>query len=94
MPMDDKKLKKQYKLIRKYLCEDLDGEACAELKKTLSDCREVRIYYDTMRKTVVLCKECECSETLPEETKERLFDCLGLGEFKDINNEIRKRNEQ
>lgn len=57
------------------IADYIDGEAdellCAELEKHLKDCKNCRIMVDTMRQTVVLCREGK-RETLPSELAAKL----------------------
>jgi hypothetical protein len=52
-----------------------------DVLKTSKDCR---VYFDTVKKTVVLCREKECPEDLPEDINQRLFQALGLEEYKNL----------
>jgi len=72
----------QLKLIRDHLCDDLDAESCKELIELLQTSTEHRIYFDTVKKTVKLCKDNECPEDLPEDINERLFKTLGIDKEK------------
>ena len=80
----DKKIKTQIQLLKEHLCDDLDADACKELIDVLKTSKDCRIYYDTVKKTVVLCREKECPEDLPEDINKRLFHALGLDEYKNI----------
>ena len=52
------------------LCSYVDGEAgdfiCREIEEHLKDCPECRVMVDTLKKTVVLCKEGEKKQFPPE----------------------------
>ncbi|KAA3611105.1 MAG: hypothetical protein D8M58_14110 [Calditrichaeota bacterium] len=78
-----KNINEQIKLISEHLCDDLDADACKELIDVLKTSKDCRVYFDTVKKTVVLCKEKECPEDLPEDINQRLFEKLGLEKFKD-----------
>ena len=78
----DNKEREQLKLIRDHLCDDLDANSCKELIELLKNSNEHRIYFDTVKKTVKLCKEHECPEDLPEDINERLFKVLGIDKEK------------
>lgn len=80
----DKKIKDQVQLLKEHLCDDLDADACKELMDVLKTSKDCRVYFDTVKKTIVLCKEKECPEDLPEDINQRLFKALGLEEFKNI----------
>jgi anti-sigma factor RsiW len=61
------------------IADYIDGEAdeslCAELEKHLKDCENCRIMVDTLRKTVVLCREGK-RENLPPELSAKLNSAL------------------
>ncbi len=80
--MTRKKLsKEQIKLVREHLCEDINSQACKELMQAMDECDDCRIYFDTVKKTVVLCRENDCPEEIPDETNIRLFKSLGLEDY-------------
>jgi hypothetical protein len=79
----DKNTQKHLELISKHLCDDLDADACKELMDVLKASKDCRIYFDTVKKAVVLCREKECPEDLPEDINQRLFEVLGLENYKD-----------
>ena len=74
----DKDIGKQVDLIKDHLCDDLDAEACKELIELLKSKKDYRVYFDTVKKTVSVCKENDCPENLPSDINQRLFDALGL----------------
>ena len=78
----DKISQKHLQLIKEHLCDDLDPESCKKLLERLKNDPENRIYFDTVRKTVKLCKDHECPEDLPEDINERLFNVLGIDKEK------------
>ena len=80
----DKKIKDQVQLLKEHLCDDLDADACKELMDVLKTSKDCRVYFDTVKKTVVLCKEKECPEDLPEDINQRLFKALGLKKIKNV----------
>ena len=61
------------------IADYIDGEAdeslCAELEKHLNDCNNCRIMVDTLRQTVVLCREGK-REHLPSEISAKLNKAL------------------
>ena len=69
------------------LCSYVDGEAgdsiCREIEKHLKDCPECRIMVDTLKKTVVLCKEGE-EKHISIELRARLESILEVLEEKKI----------
>jgi hypothetical protein len=77
-----KKNQDQLKLISEHLCDDLDADACKELIDVLKTSKDCRVYFDTVKKTVVLCRENDCPEDLPEDINQRLFETLGLEKYK------------
>lgn len=80
MAKNDKKVQEQIELLKEHLCDDLDSDACKELMQLLKTDKNCRAYFDTVKKTVVLCREKECPEDLPKDMNKRLFDALGLEE--------------
>lgn len=73
---------KHNKANMKKLCnimgEDFDSPACREMMDHINSCPNCKIYYDTVKKTVLLCKENDCAEKLPEEVNHRLLKILDL----------------
>jgi anti-sigma factor RsiW len=61
------------------ICDYIDGEIdkslCAELETHLKECNNCRIMVDTLRQTVVLCREGK-PEPLPSELATRLNNAL------------------
>jgi len=61
------------------LCAYVDGEAgsdvCREVERHLEDCPDCRIMVDTLKKTIVLCREGEKTE-LPVDLAARLDGAL------------------
>lgn len=74
----DKLSQEHLDLIKNHLCDDLDTDACKELIEVLKTNKDCRIYFDTVKKTVSLCKENDCPEDLPVDINQRLFEALGL----------------
>lgn len=70
------------KLICDYLSEDIDALACQEMMEHLKNCPTCKVYFDTVRKTVILCKEIDCPEKLPEDVNNRLLKVLDLDNVK------------
>lgn len=83
----DENIQKHLKLIREHLCDDLEAQACKELIEALQSSKECRIYFDTVKKTVALCKNNECPQDLPEDINQRLFEALGLKNKNTVNKE-------
>jgi hypothetical protein len=79
----DKNMQEQIRLIKEHMCDDLNADACKELIEVLKTSKNCKVYFDTIKKTVVLCRDKECPENLPEDMNRRLFEALGLQEFKD-----------
>ena len=61
------------------ICDYIDGELeeslCKEIDEHLKECRNCRIMVDTLRQTVVLCREGK-QERLPAEIENKLNDAL------------------
>jgi hypothetical protein len=58
--------------------EDLDAPACKEVAEHLESCPNCKVYLDTVKKTVTICRENEKNEELPKEVKSRLYKVLNL----------------
>jgi len=61
--------------------EDFDTPACKEVLEHLEKCPTCKVYYDTTKKTVLLCQENDCLEELPDEVNKRLMKVLDLEEI-------------
>ncbi len=61
--------------------EDFDAPACKEVLDHLNQCPTCKVYYDTIKKTVLLCQENDCAEKLPEDVNQRLLEVLDLTDF-------------
>ncbi len=70
--------KKHIKEICDLLGENFDDPSCQEVLDHLNNCPTCKVYYDTVKKTVFLCKEADCPEELPAEAEERLMKILDL----------------
>ena len=67
-----------YNQICDYMGEDMDAPACKEVADHLASCPKCKVYFDTVRKTVTLCREIEKEEEVPPDVKERLYKVLNL----------------
>ena len=67
--------KKYIQDIVDYIDGELDETLCAELDKHLKECRNCRIMVDTLRQTVVLCREGK-RERLPKSLESKLTSAL------------------
>ena len=70
-----------YKQICDFMGEDLNAPACKEVAEHLENCPNCKVYLDTVKKTVTICKENEKEKTVPEDVKNRLFNVLKLREL-------------
>ena len=61
--------------IADYIDGEIDATLCAELEKHLKKCNNCRIMVDTMRQTVVLCREGK-KERLPAALEKKLTDSI------------------
>ena len=61
--------------------EDFNDPACQEVLDHLNQCPTCRVYYDTVKKTVLLCQNNDCAEELPEGVNDRLMEVLNLTDF-------------
>jgi anti-sigma factor RsiW len=67
--------------LSEYIDGSLSQTLCDELEKHLAGCENCQIVIDSMRKTIDLCQICAEQETLPEEVRRRLFQCLNLEDY-------------
>ncbi|TFG94905.1 MAG: hypothetical protein E4H13_14170 [Calditrichales bacterium] len=77
--MKSKNHKDVYKQICDFMGEDLDAPICKEVAEHLEECPNCKVYLDTVRKTVILCRDAEKEQQMPNDVKERLFKILDLG---------------
>lgn len=61
--------------IADYIDGELDAKLCSELEDHLKDCGNCRLMVDTLKKTVILCKDGQ-KEELPESIKAKLSDVI------------------
>ncbi len=63
------------------ICDYVDGEAdsslCADIEKHLESCKNCRIMIDTLKQTVVLCRDGK-PEPLPAELEAKLKNALRI----------------
>lgn len=79
MSLDHKNIVSQ---ICDFMGEDIDSPACQEVAEHLKMCPTCRVYFDTVKKTVTLCREHEQNQNIPEDVNQRLFKVLNLAEIK------------
>lgn len=60
------------------LGEDFDSPKCQAMAEQVNACPTCKVYYDTVKKTVLLCKENDCAEELPNDVNNRLMKLLDL----------------
>jgi len=58
--------------------EDLDDPSCQEVLDHLNACPTCKVYFDTVKKTIYLCRELDCPEEMPDEVNDRLLEVLNL----------------
>jgi hypothetical protein len=77
------------------LGDDLDTPACQEVLEYLEKNPNSKIYYDTVKKSVLLCRDGNCAESMPEGVNERLMKRLNLDDICDkVNKKSRKPNKE
>ena len=76
--MNRERHRKVIEKICDFMGEDLDAQACKEVIEHIENCPDCKIYLDTMRKTVTICRDLEKNKKLPVETNNRLFKVLKL----------------
>ncbi len=73
--------KKRIKEICDLMGEDFNAPSCREVLEHINQCPTCKVYYDTLKKTVLLCQENDCPEELPDEVNRRLMNLLNLRDF-------------
>ncbi|MBC8310733.1 MAG: hypothetical protein H8E72_00355 [Candidatus Marinimicrobia bacterium] len=58
--------------------EDIDSELCDEVKKSLEECPECRIHFDSIKKVVYIYKISEKTQEIPNDVTSNLFKSLNL----------------
>ncbi|MBN2424417.1 MAG: hypothetical protein JXR46_09455 [Calditrichaceae bacterium] len=77
------KIKKgKFKKLCDILGEDLDSPACRQIIDNISNSPPCKVYYDTVKKSVLLCKQNDCVEEVPNGVNKRLLKILDLEEEK------------
>jgi len=69
------KCHKQIQDIADYIDGELDSKLCKELEDHLNGCENCRLMVDSMKKTVMLCKDGTCEE-LPKSIEIKLNDAI------------------
>ena len=77
--LDHKKMVEQ---ICDFMGEDIDSPACQEVADHLKLCPTCKVYFDTVKKTVTLCRDMDNDTTVPEEVTSRLYKVLNLEDIK------------
>ena len=77
--LDHKKMVEQ---ICDFMGENIDSRACQEVMDHLKMCPTCKVYIDTVKKTVTLCRDMEDDKKLPEDVNNRLYKVLNLDEIK------------
>jgi hypothetical protein len=58
--------------------EDIDSPACQEVVDHLKLCPTCKVYFDTVKKTVTLCRDLDDEKKIPVEVTDRLYKVLNL----------------
>lgn len=80
--MTTKDHKKMVDQICDFMGEDIDSPACQEVSDHINMCPTCKIYFDTVKKTVTLCREMDDEKKVPDDVSNRLFKILNLDELK------------
>ncbi|APF17132.1 anti-sigma factor [Caldithrix abyssi] len=73
--------KERIKQICDLMGEDLDHPSCQEILEHINNCPTCKVYYDTVKKTIFLCRDLDCPEEMPEDVNERLMKVLKLDDL-------------
>ena len=76
--MKHKHTLKELQLICQQFGEDIDSELCDEVKKSLEECPECKVHFDSIKKVVNIYKASENDEDIPEDVNNNLFRSLNL----------------
>ncbi|MBC8196510.1 MAG: hypothetical protein H8E60_01345 [Candidatus Marinimicrobia bacterium] len=68
----------EMKLICQQFGEDIDSEICEEVKKSLENCPECRIHFDSIKKVVNIYKSHEQDSDIPNNLSNRIIKSLNL----------------
>ena len=77
--LDHKKMVEQ---ICDFMGEDIDSQACQEVADHLKMCPACKVYFDTVKKTVTLCRDIDDDKKIPDDVNKRLFKVLNLDDLK------------
>ncbi len=67
--------------LSEYVDGELDDELCAALEQHMENCENCRIVVDTLRKTVYLYRTTAQDDTLPGDSRARLFKSLNIQDY-------------
>jgi hypothetical protein len=70
--------KERIKKMCDLLGEDFDSPKCQAMAEQVKACPTCKVYFDTVKKTVLLCKEIDCDKELPSDVNNRLMKLLDL----------------
>jgi RNA polymerase sigma-70 factor (ECF subfamily) len=70
-----KNCKKYFEKISEYLDGEVDGSLCEKIERHLQDCQECQDCFESLKKTVGLCKKIP-PEQVPPEIRKRLRETL------------------
>ena len=74
--MQHKHTLKELQLICQQFGEDIDSELCEEVKKSLEECPECKVHFDSITKVVNIYKVNENEMDIPEDVTKNLFRSL------------------
>ncbi len=61
-----------------YLGGDMDSEMCKEVKDHLDSCPECKTYFDSIKKTITICRDSEDIHQASDECKEKIIENIKL----------------
>jgi len=65
-------------LICEQMGEDIDADACEQLKQYMEECPECKVLFDSVNKVVKIYRVCDKEKDVPEDVSKRLFKVLNL----------------
>jgi predicted anti-sigma-YlaC factor YlaD len=74
--MTEQEHKELYHKICDYLGGDLDSPMCKEVREHLESCPECRVFFDSIKKTVILCRDNAKVMKTPKDCQDKIIGLL------------------